>query len=103
MPFASTNIWVLFGLVRYASMGNIRAKMNPFYDGGTMNGNGQITLTEIKALIENVLDGVVDMDGQIHVEDVVSVLREDLAEPAIQEILKITGKEDLTQVVMMFV
>ena len=68
-----------------------------------MNGNGHTTLSEIKALIETALEGVVDVEGQIHVEDVVSVLREELDEAATQEILKITGKEDLTEVVMMFI
>jgi hypothetical protein len=68
-----------------------------------MNGNGHTTLDEVKALIETVLEGVVDMDGQIHVENAVKVLQEELDAATIQEILKITGKEDLTEVVMMFV
>ena len=68
-----------------------------------MNGNGHTTLTEVKALIETVLEGVVDLDGQIHVEDAVKVLREELGEATVQEILKLTGKEDLTEVVMMFI
>jgi hypothetical protein len=68
-----------------------------------MNGNGHTTLTEVKALVETILEGVVDLDGQIHVEDAVRVLEEELNEATIQEILKITGKDDLTEVVMMFI
>lgn len=68
-----------------------------------MNGNGHTTLSEVKALIETILEGVVDLDGQIHVEDAVRVLGEELDEATIQQILEITGKEDLTQVVMMFI
>jgi hypothetical protein len=82
-------------------MGNIRVS-KPI-NGETMNGNGHTTLIEVKALIESVLDGVVDMNGQIHIEDAVSVLQEELDEPTIQEILKLTGKEDLTEVMMMFI
>ena len=68
-----------------------------------MNGNGHTTLIEVKALIETVLEGVVDMDGQIHVEDAVRVLGEELDAATVEEILKLTGKEDLTEVVMMFI
>ena len=68
-----------------------------------MNGNGQTTLKEVQALIETVIEGVVDFDGQIHVEDVVSVLSEELDKATIQDILQLTGKEDLTEVVMMFI
>ena len=70
---------------------------------GTMNGNGHTTLEQIKALIETVLDGVVDLEGQIHVEDVVRVLEEELDAATLQDILRLTGKEDLTEVVMMFI
>jgi hypothetical protein len=68
-----------------------------------MNGNGHTTLEQIKALIETILEGVVDWEGQIHVEDVVKVLEEELDGATIQDILRLTGKEDLTEVVMMFV
>jgi len=68
-----------------------------------MNGNGHTTLEQVKALIETVLDGVVDLEGRIHVEDAVRVLEEELDAGTIQDILKTTGKEDLTEVVMMFV
>jgi hypothetical protein len=68
-----------------------------------MNGNGHTTLDEVKALIETILEGVVDMDGQIHVENAVKILQGELDAATIQEILKITGKEDLTEVVMMFI
>ena len=68
-----------------------------------MNGNGHTTLEQVKALIETVLDGVVDLEGQIHVEDVVRVLEEELDAATIQDILKTTGKEELTEVVMMFI
>ena len=68
-----------------------------------MNGNGHTTLNEVKALIETVLEGVVDLDGQIHVEDAVRVLGEELDGATIKEILQLTGKEDLTEVVMMFI
>jgi hypothetical protein len=68
-----------------------------------MNGNGHTTLEQIKALIESLLEGVVDLEGKIHVEDVVRVLEEELDAATIQDILKTTGKEDLTEVVMMFI
>lgn len=68
-----------------------------------MNGNGHTTLEQVKALIETILEGVVDMQGQIHVEDAVRVLKEELDAATIQDILQLTGKEDLTEVVMMFI
>jgi hypothetical protein len=68
-----------------------------------MNGNGHTSLEQIKALIETSLEGVVDLEGQIHVEDVVRVLEKDLDKATIQDILKITGKENLTEVVMIFI
>ena len=68
-----------------------------------MNRNGHTTLSDVKALIETVLEGVVDMEGQIHIEKVVSVLEEELNTPTIQDILRVTGKEDLTGVVIMFI
>lgn len=68
-----------------------------------MNGNGHTTLYEVKALIETVLEGVVNIDGQIHVENAVRVLEEELDAATIQDILTVTGKEDLTAVVMMFI
>ena len=68
-----------------------------------MNGNGHTTLEQIKTLIETILEGVVDLEGQIHVEDAVRVLEEELDAATIQDILKTTGKEDLTEVVMMFI
>jgi hypothetical protein len=68
-----------------------------------MNGNGHTTLEQVKVLIETILEGVVDLDGQIHVEEAVRVLKEELDPATIQDILQLTGKEDLTEVVMMFV
>ena len=68
-----------------------------------MNGNGHTTLEQVKALIETLLEGVVDLQGEIHIEDAVGALAEELDVATIQDILKITGKEDLTEVVMMFV
>jgi hypothetical protein len=68
-----------------------------------MNGNGHTTLVQIKALIETILEGVVDLEGQIYVEDIVKVLEEELDGATLQDILRLTGKEDLTEVVMMFV
>ena len=68
-----------------------------------MNGNGRTTLEQVKALIETLLEGVVDLQGEIHIEDAVGALEEELDAATIQDILKITGKEDLTEVVMMFV
>ena len=68
-----------------------------------MNGNGHTTLEQVKALIETVLDGVVDLEGQIHVEDAVRVLEEELDAATLQDIFQLTGKEDLTEVVMMFI
>ena len=68
-----------------------------------MNGNGHTTMEQVKALVETILEGVVDLDGQIHIEDTVRVLEEELDGATIQDILRVTGKEDLTEVVMMFV
>jgi len=68
-----------------------------------MNGNGHTTLEQVKALIETSLEGVVDLEGQIHIGDVVRVLEEDLDAASVQNILQLTGKEDLTEVVMMFI
>lgn len=68
-----------------------------------MNGNGHTTLEQIKALIETILDGVVDLQGEIHIEDVARVLEEELDGATVQDILRLTGKEDLTEVVMMFI
>ena len=68
-----------------------------------MNGNGHTTFEQIKALIEIILEGVVDLQGEIHIEDVARVLEEELDAATIQDILKTTGKEDLTEVVMMFI
>jgi len=68
-----------------------------------MNGNGHTTMEQVKALIETILEGSVDLQGEIHVEDAVRALEEELDAATILEILKITGKEDLTEVVMMFV
>ena len=84
-------------------MGFIRNNKLTFYSGETMNGNGHTTIFEVKALVESVLEGVVDMDGQIHIEKAVHVLEEELDTATVQEILVITGKEDLTEVVMMFI
>jgi len=68
-----------------------------------MNGNGHTTLEQVKALIETILEGVVDLDGQIQVENAVRVLEEEFDAATIQDILRITGKDDLTEVVMMFI
>ena len=68
-----------------------------------MNGNGHTTLEQVKALIESLLEAVVDLEGQIHVEDVVRVLEEELDAATLQDIFQLTGKEDLTEVVMMFI
>ena len=68
-----------------------------------MNGNRHTSLEQIKALIESVLEGVVDLQGEIHIEDVARVLEEELDAATIQDILRVTGKEDLTEVVMMFI
>ncbi|HEY6021137.1 MAG TPA: hypothetical protein VIY48_14890 [Candidatus Paceibacterota bacterium] len=42
-----------------------------------MNGNGHTIFGQVKALIETILEGVVDMDGQIHIEDVARALEEE--------------------------
>jgi hypothetical protein len=68
-----------------------------------MNGNGHTTIKEVKALIETILDGVVNTQGEIHIEDVVRALEEELDEATIQNILQVTGKENLTEVVIMFI
>lgn len=72
-------------------------------DRNAMNGNGHTTVEQVRALIETILEGVVDLNGQIHLEDVVRVLEEELDAPTVQDILRVTGKEDLTDVVMMFI
>ena len=46
---------------------------------------------------------MVDLQGQIHVEDAVRVLQEELDGATILSILRLTGKENLTEVVMMFI
>ena len=68
-----------------------------------MNGNGHTTFAQVKALIETILDGVVDMEGQIQIEDVVRALEEELDAATIQDILRVTGKEDLIDVIVMFI
>jgi hypothetical protein len=68
-----------------------------------MNGNGHTTLEQVKALIETILDGVVNTDGEIHIEDVVRALEEELDAATIQDILRVTGKEDLIDVIIMFI
>jgi hypothetical protein len=68
-----------------------------------MNGNRHTPIEQIKALIETILDGLVDLDGEIHIEDVVSILEKELDAATIQDIVQLTGKEDLTEVVMMFI
>ena len=68
-----------------------------------MNGNGHTTLQQVKALIESILDGVVNMEGEIHMEDVVRALEEDLDAATIQDILRVAGKEDLIDVITMFI
>ena len=68
-----------------------------------MNGNGHITFERLKVLIQTAMDGVVNFDGQINVEDVVRYLEEQLDSASIQDILTLTERENLTQVVLMFV
>jgi len=68
-----------------------------------MNGNGHTTLQQVKALIESILDGVVNMKGEIHIEDVVRALEEELDAATIQDILRVAGKEDLIDVITMFI
>ena len=68
-----------------------------------MNGNGHTTLQQVKALIESILDGVVNMEGEIHIEDVVRALEEELDSATIQDILRVAGKEDLIDVITMFI
>ena len=68
-----------------------------------MNGNGHTTLKEVRALIETILDGVVNTEGEIHIEDVVRALEEELDAPTIEDILRVTGKEDLIDVITMFI
>ena len=68
-----------------------------------MNGNGHTTIKEVMALIESILEGMVTVNGQIHIEDVVKALEKELNAATIKEILRVTGKEDLTEVVMMFI
>jgi hypothetical protein len=68
-----------------------------------MNGNGHTTIKEVKALIETILDGVADTKGEIHIEDVVRALEEELDAATIEDILRVTGKEDLIDVITMFI
>ena len=68
-----------------------------------MNGNGHTTFEQVKALIESILDGVVNTEGEIHIEDVVKALEEELDAATIQDILRVTGKEDLIDVITMFI
>lgn len=68
-----------------------------------MNENGHTTIKEVKALIETLLEEVVNFDGLIQIEDVVRALEEELDTATIQDILRVTGKEDLTDVVIMFI
>ena len=68
-----------------------------------MNGNGHTTLQQVKALMESILDGVVNMEGEIHIEDVVRALEEELDGATIQDILRAAGKEDLIDVITMFI
>ena len=68
-----------------------------------MNGNGHMTFEQVKALIESILDGVVNMEGEIHIEDVVRALEEELDDATIGDILRVTGKQDLIDVIIMFI
>jgi hypothetical protein len=68
-----------------------------------MNGNGHTTFEQVRALIETILDGVVNIEGEIHIEDVVNALEEELDAATIQDILRVTGKEDLIDVITMFI
>ena len=68
-----------------------------------MNGNGHITIDRLEALIQTAMDGVVSFDGRINVEDVVRFVEEELDAASIQDILRLTEKENLTEVVLMFV
>ena len=68
-----------------------------------MNGNGHTTFDQVKALIESLLDGVVNTEGEIHIEDVVRTLEEELDAATIEDILRVTGKEDLIDVIIMFI
>ena len=68
-----------------------------------MNGNGHTTIKEVMALIESILEGMVTVNGQIYIEDVVKALEKELDAATIEEILRVTGKDDLTEVVLMFI
>jgi hypothetical protein len=68
-----------------------------------VNGNGHTKLDQVRNLIETAMDGVVDFDGQIKVDDLVMLLEKELDAAIIQDILRITEKNNLTEVVLMFV
>jgi hypothetical protein len=68
-----------------------------------VNGNGHTNLDQVRNLIETAMDGVVDFDGQIKVDDLVMLLEKELDAAIIQDILRITEKNNLTEVVLMFV
>ena len=71
--------------------------------GVTMNGNGHTNLDQVRNLIETAMDGVVDFDGQVKVDDVVKLLEKELDAATIQDILRVAGKDHLTEVILMFV
>jgi len=68
-----------------------------------MNGNGHTNLDQVRNLIETAMDGVVDFDGQVKVDDVVKLLEKELDAATIQDILRVAGKDHLTEVILMFV
>ncbi len=68
-----------------------------------MNGNGHTTFNHVRTLIETAMDGVVDFEGRINADEVVKLLEKEFDAATIQEILRTTGKENLTEVVIMFV
>ena len=68
-----------------------------------MNTNGHITLESIRSIIDSAIDGVVDFEGRVDIDDVVNLLEGELGKGIIQQILTITGKENLVEVITMFV
>ena len=67
-----------------------------------MKGNGNTNLDVIRSIINSAMNAVVDFDGRINLDDVIRLLEQELGSPAIEQILQTTGKENLTELVTMF-
>lgn len=68
-----------------------------------MKGNGSTNLSDIQKLISSAMEAVVDFDGRIDLDEVVKLLEKELTPAIIQNIIEKSGKENLAEVVLMFV